>query len=89
MLFAEKNITQRSIDDIAKNLGLDMQKFKNDNKSFKNLSLLAKDIEEAKNAGVTSTPTIFINGRKLRQRSLQGFQALIDDELQQLNSLSK
>ena len=59
-----------------------MQKFKSDRESLKNLSLLAKDIEEAKNAGVTGTPTIFINGRKLGERSLQGFQALIDAELE-------
>jgi protein-disulfide isomerase len=38
---------------------------------------------DAQNAGVTGTPTIFINGRKLTERTLQGFQKLIDEELAQ------
>ena len=39
------------------------------------------DIQDAQQAGVTGTPTIFINGRLLKNRSLQGFQELIDKEL--------
>jgi protein-disulfide isomerase len=85
MLFAQKNITPDSIVNIAERLGLDMEKFKNDGTSFKILSHLAKDMEEAKNLGVTGTPTIYINGRKLRERSPQGFQSLIDEELRKLN----
>jgi protein-disulfide isomerase len=40
-----------------------------------------KDLQDAQKAGVTGTPTAFINGRLLKQRSLEGFQAIIDDEL--------
>jgi protein-disulfide isomerase len=36
---------------------------------------------DAQKAGVTGTPSVYINGRKLKQRSPEGFQALIDDEL--------
>jgi protein-disulfide isomerase len=35
-------------------------------------------------AGVRGTPAIFINGRRLKERSLKGFQAAIDKELQKL-----
>jgi protein-disulfide isomerase len=47
--------------------------------------IVDSDVADAGRSGVTGTPTIFINGRKLKQRSLQGFQALIDDELRKVN----
>ena len=42
---------------------------------------IQKDMVDAQRAGVTGTPTVFINGRKPMQRSPEGFQAIIDDEL--------
>jgi protein-disulfide isomerase len=45
---------------------------------------IQKDIQWAKEAGVRGTPTVFINGRLQRQRSLEGFSAAVDAELQRL-----
>jgi protein-disulfide isomerase len=45
------------------------------------MAQLQKDLRDAQKAGVTGTPTIFINGRVPKQRNLNGFQAIIDDEL--------
>jgi protein-disulfide isomerase len=39
---------------------------------------------EGRRAGVRSTPTIFVNGKRLRDRSLKGFQAAIEKQLQKL-----
>jgi protein-disulfide isomerase len=39
---------------------------------------------EGRRAGVRGTPTIFINGRRLKDLSLKGFQAAIDKQLQKL-----
>ncbi|SDP10524.1 DSBA-like thioredoxin domain-containing protein [Desulforhopalus singaporensis] len=83
-LFAEKKLTQDSIDTIAKSLDLDMEKFKTDMASPKVRAQIQKDIQDATKADVTGTPTIFINGRKPSQRSLAGFQAVIDSELSKL-----
>lgn len=80
-LFAEKKLTAGSIINIAKSLELDMEKFAADKESAKIKAKIQKDLQDAKKAGVTGTPTVFINGRKPMQRSLAGFQALIDDEL--------
>ena len=43
--------------------------------------LIARDVKEGKQAGVRGTPTIFINGIRLTQRNLRGFQKVIDAEL--------
>lgn len=80
-LFAAKKLSTVLIDTIATDLGLDLVKFKADMNSPKIRMLIKKDLADAQKAGVTGTPTIFINGRKLQQRSLQGFQQLIDEEL--------
>lgn len=83
-LFAEKKLTEGSITNIAKSLELDMAKFEADMKSGKIKAKLQKDIRDAKKAGVTGTPTVFINGRKAKKRSVAGYQAVIDDELRKL-----
>jgi len=84
-LFAEKKITQPSFERIATELGLDLQKFKTDMQSKELTNHLRNDMVEAQQNGITGTPSIFINGRKLKQRTLSGFQKLIDEEMKKLN----
>lgn len=80
-LFEAKGLSNELIDKTAVELGLDMDKFKKDINSPVVLQKINKDMQDAKNAGVTGTPTVFINGRRLSERSLQGFQKIIDEEL--------
>jgi len=43
---------------------------------------VAKDLEDGKNAGVTATPTIFINGRKEEGLlSFESYKKIIEEEL--------
>jgi protein-disulfide isomerase len=84
-LFAEKKLSRSSINKIARSLELDLEKFQEDMNSPVIRAKIKKDLEDASKAGVTGTPTIFINGRKLVQRSPDGFQAIIDSELKKLN----
>jgi len=67
--------------DIARELGLDMDAFQKSLKNPKYQQEIVKDIQDGSRAGVTGTPTIFINGRRLRNRSIAGFKAMIDAEL--------
>jgi protein-disulfide isomerase len=83
-LFAVKKLSENEIVKTAQSLGLDMDKFNQDRASNALRAKLQKDMTDAQKAGVTGTPTVFVNGRLLKQRSLAGFQALIDDELQKL-----
>jgi protein-disulfide isomerase len=84
-LFAEASIVPASIDRIASELGLDQDQFKKDMNSSRIKQIVNNDVADAGSLGVTGTPTVFINGRKLKQRSLQGFQAMIDEELEKLD----
>jgi len=85
-LFAEKKLNKGSVKKVAESLSLDMEQFYKDMNSKKIKSKLQRDMQDAQKAGVTGTPAVFINGRKLKQRSLAGFQALIDDELTKLGA---
>ncbi|SHO53337.1 Thioredoxin [Desulfopila aestuarii DSM 18488] len=80
-LFKATTLSPELLDKTAKDIGLDMTKFQQDRSSMIVEQRIRKDMVDAQNAGVTGTPTIFINGRKLNERSMQGFQMLIDEEL--------
>ena len=80
-LFTAPQLNAALFTSIASSLGLDMARFETDMKSPAIRQKLNKDMLDAQKAGVTGTPTVYINGRKLKQRSPEGFQALIDDEL--------
>ncbi|NNK57194.1 MAG: thioredoxin domain-containing protein [Desulfofustis sp.] len=80
-LFGVEKLSNEVIDNIAVELQLDIAKFNKDMNSPEIRQIVNKDLLDAQKAGVTGTPTIFINGKKLKNRSLAGFQALIDKEL--------
>lgn len=84
-LFKTKKITARTFEKIANQLDLNTTQFWKDLKSDEISAHVKKDMAEAQRLGITGTPTIFINGRKLKERSLAGFQAMIDEELQKAN----
>ena len=82
-------LSEAKLDEIAKKLNLDMERFNRDRQDPELENEINKDLQEGFQAGVRGTPTIFINGRRLKQRSLQGFQAMIDSELAKLNHKEK
>ena len=81
----ESLIQNGSFERIANELDLDIDQFKKDMQSSKLVNHLRGDMIEAQQNGITSTPSIYINGRKLKKRSMSGFQELIDEELNKLN----
>ena len=81
-LFAvAKQLNQENIEQAAKNIGLDMEKFKKDLASPATLEKLKKDMVDAGKAGVGGTPTLFINGRQVKARGGEILQKMIDQEL--------
>ena len=80
-LFAVEKLSDEVINNVAVELQLDMAQFNKDMNSPEIRQMVNKDLLDAQKAGVTGTPTIFINGKKLKNRSLAGFQEMIDREL--------
>ena len=74
-------LSDEKIDEIAQSLGLDMAQFKQDLANPALAAMVQRDLKDGVDAGVRGTPTIFVNGRLLQQRSLPGFKQVIDEEL--------
>jgi predicted DsbA family dithiol-disulfide isomerase len=72
---------QEKLLEFAKELGLDMDAFKKSLTDPKHEKHIDKDAQDAVSAGVQGTPAIFVNGRVLTNRTLEGFKSIIDDEL--------
>jgi protein-disulfide isomerase len=67
--------------EIAKELNLNIDKFNKDMNDPDLQAIIQKDVQNGIAAGVTGTPTIFLNGKTVTNRSIQGFQEMIDAEL--------
>lgn len=63
----------------AKKLGLDMTKFAVDVASKENLDKINGDVKSGLKAGVNSTPTFYLNGKKITPQSYEDFKKLIED----------
>ena len=74
-------LNDQKIKEIATELGLNREKFETEKKDLKILAKVRQDFQDGRKAGVRGTPTIFVNGKKLKNRTLEGFKVLIDKEL--------
>ena len=81
-LFKNYNkLNDAKFDEIAQSLELNMEQYKQDIQNPAIAAMVQRDLKDGVAAGVRGTPSIFVNGRSLKQRSLPGFKQVIDDEL--------
>jgi protein-disulfide isomerase len=78
-LFQTTLWTPSTIDETALRIGLNMDKFRADLNSQETRMQLAKDKSDAQAADVTSTPSMFVNGRPVRDRSLSALQKMVTE----------
>jgi protein-disulfide isomerase len=64
--------------EFAEKLQLDVPQFQKDMESPDVLAQINREMQEGKAADVTGTPTIFVNGKRLMNRSFDGFKQMID-----------
>jgi protein-disulfide isomerase len=77
LLFAnQRALGPDQLRDYAKQLKLDMAKFDADMQSEEVKAAVQEDMQLAKRVGIRGTPTIFVNGRLLQNRSVDGFKQL-------------
>ena len=76
-LFAEqRSLSPAQITESAKKLGLDMARFEADMKSPEVAAAVQADMKLAQQVGIRGTPTIFVNGKLLTTRTVDGFKEL-------------
>jgi len=81
-LFANYNkLDSALIRELAVGIGLDMARFDQDMANPAHRKEIDADRQLGIDAGVRGTPAVYINGRQLKDRSVKGFQDVINEEL--------
>ncbi len=70
----------------AEEIGLDMDKFRADVESEEVFDYIDSHLDSGSQLGVTGTPTIFLNGEEITERSAEELGAIIDQILADNNS---
>jgi protein-disulfide isomerase len=84
LLFANQQaLDVPKLKEYATQLGLDRQKFDAMLDSGQFATKVQSDLNDGSRIGVNATPTIFVNGRPLEERSYEGLKALIDAALKE------
>jgi protein-disulfide isomerase len=65
----------------AGKIGLDVARWEKDVASPEVQAQVDREMQEARAADVTGTPTIFVGGKRLQNRSPEGFKQLIDEAM--------
>lgn len=65
----------------AAEIGLNVAKFEKDMESPEIAKQIDEDMALAQAVGVRGTPTLFVGGKRLMNRSMEGFKAMIDPAL--------
>ena len=89
MLFENSaKLSDQKVKEISEWLDLDWEKFSKDMEDPEIIAMINRDRSEGNRARVRAVPTVFINGRRLKDLSLRGFNAVIEKELQKLGKRS-
>ena len=82
LLFANfSQLSEEKITALAKEVGLDLARFNKDRADQKLRDEVLRDQVLGQQVGVQGTPTVFLNGRMLRERNAAAVQQLIDREV--------
>ena len=76
-----RTLNDSVMQEIAGQLELDLEKFNRDMASVSIQGTINRDMNDARALGVRGTPTVFINGKQMKERSTRGFERIIDTEL--------
>ncbi len=76
-----KVLNDEKIKSLATEIGLDMQKFESDSKSPSIINTLNLDIRLAQKLKIRGVPKIYINGKLVKNRSIDAMSQMIEKEL--------
>ena len=84
LLFQNYNrLNDQKIDDIRLSLNLDKEKFKQVMEAPETLARIQREKHEGETAGVRGTPSVFVNGRKVRRANYDGIKKAVEAALEE------
>ncbi len=78
---AGENLTDEKIQEILRGQGLDPAQIERESNSRQVVDYVQRDLNEAVRIGVSSVPAVFVNGKRLRDRSFESIKAAVEKEL--------
>jgi len=81
LLDSYDDLSEEKFVQIARQLGLNMERFSRERRDPRFVNVVRKDIREAREHQINSVPTVFVNGRKVLRRTLETFEHMINTEL--------
>jgi protein-disulfide isomerase len=84
-----KTLSDEKLLEIAEASGLDMGRFERDRKDPKLSKLIKRDSGEARQNGVHGTPTLFVNGHRLKSMSARAIEQAVERELKKVRCREK
>ena len=82
-LFAnQRSLTPENIKQFAQDIGLDTAKFEQDMNSPEVQQQINEEMQQGQKAMVGGTPSLYLNGKKVADRSVSGLKQMIDEALQ-------
>lgn len=83
LVFENYNLlNDKKFDEIRDKLALDKDSFQAEMLAPHTTAQINTDIRDGKQAGVRGTPTVFVNGKLLKDKSIRGFQLIISRALE-------
>ena len=77
-------LSDQKIQEIAQAVGLNQEEYEKKINDPATARQIGQDILDGEQAGVRGTPTVFISGIRLKNRSFEGFQEAINRQLEKL-----
>jgi protein-disulfide isomerase len=74
-------LNDQKIDDIRLSLNLDAAKFKKAMDAPETMARVLREKQEGEDAGVRGTPSVFVNGRKVRRPNFDGIKKAVEQAL--------
>ena len=81
-----KELDESKIAEIARDLKLDRKKFEKDITDPEFQKLIDRDARDGNLAKVTGIPTVFVNGKRIKNRSFAGIAQAIEAEVEKLKN---
>ena len=75
------SLSDQKFQHIARELGLDLERFEKDINDLKIVARINQDIRLGAYMGVRGTPTVFINGKVSKARTLEALEAAVKNAL--------
>ncbi len=79
-------LNEQKLDEFRETLKLDKAKFDKVMNDPKTLEKIQKDAKAGEDAGITGTPTVFVNGRLVRPANEEGIKAAVEKALKDLKN---